>query len=320
MLFRSVVKRIAKASAARQPGRPVWLLMSLLLLPAPVLARIDITPVAPAQNVVWSSGNVVINQPFCVLSTQGPAPTSTDVIPYRVEVSGPLAVVNGANQVPATAQWTDLVTSASTALAADAPTGYVMTGKIANCPGGDNGRLTLTFAEAAITSVPPGLYQQNFTVTVSNTGQGRTVFRSVLTVTLDIPDSVRISQLNDIDLGTYTGLDLNGTDSFCVFRASGLPYAVTLTGSGTGGMFSLTNGVTEIPLTVSWNDGSGAVPVASGVLLTTRVNSFSGNSHCNNGAANNATIAVAATAATVAASAPTSGSYVGTITMTVELE
>lgn len=316
-----LVKTVNQKSARRASGgflRGIWLLF--VLLPSLAIARIDIDPVAPVQNFVWSGGDVVVTQAFCVQSTNGPQPANTDVIPYRVEVAGPLAVLNGANQVAAVAEWTDLVASSTTTLTANTPTGYVMTGKIANCPGGNNGRLTLTFTEAAITSVPPGLYQQGFVVTVSNTGGGRSTFQATLTVTIDIPDSVRVSQLNDIDLGTFSGLDLNGSDSFCVFRASGLPYAVTLTGSGTAGAFSMTNGVTEIPLTVTWNDGAGAVPASPGVLLTTRVNSFSGNSHCNNGAANNATIAVAATAATVAASSPTSGSYVGTITMIVELE
>jgi hypothetical protein len=314
-----LVKTVNQKLARRAAGvccRGIWLLF--VVLPSLAIARIDIDPVAPVQNFVWSGGSVVVVQNFCVASTLSPQPQSTDIIPYRVEVTGPLAVLNGANQVPADSQWTDLVTSSSTTLAASTPTGYVMTGKLSNCPGGDNGRLTLTFTEAAITSVPPGLYQQDFVVIVRNTGNGRAVFQSILTVTIDIPDSVRVSQLNDIDLGTFSGLDLNGSDSFCVFRASGLPYAVTLTGSGTAGIFSLTNGVTEIPLAVTWDDGTGAVAVSPGVLLTTRVNSFSGNSHCNNGASNNATIAVAATAATVAASAPTSGSYVGTITMIVE--
>lgn len=319
MLFRHELNRRLLLTSARQAVcRHLCLL--LLFLPASALARVDITPVAPVKSFIWSAGDVVVVQDFCVASTFSPQPHSTDVIPYRVEVTGPLALLNGANQIPAASQWTDLVTSSSTTLAASTPTGYVMTGELANCPAGDNGRLTLTFTEAAITSVSPGLYQQDFVVIVSNAGNGRTVFQSTLTVTIDIPDSVRVSQLNDIDLGTFSGLDLNGSDSFCVFRASGLPYAVTLTGSGTAGSFSLTNGTTEIPLTVSWNDGAGVVPVSPGVLLSTRVNSFSGNSHCNNGASNNATIAVAATAATVAASSPTSGSYVGTITMIVELE
>lgn len=318
MLFRNAVNRKQSTSVRQDVRRCVLVLM--LFLPSSVLARVDITPVAPVQNFIWSTGNIVVVQDFCVASTFSPQPQSTDVIPYRVEVTGPLAVLNGANQVPAVSQWTDLVTSSTTTLAASTPTGYVMTGKLANCPGGNNGRLTLTFTEAAITSVPPGFYQQDFIVIVGNTGNGRAVFQAILTVSIDIPDSVRVSQLNDIDLGTFSGLDLNGSDSFCVFRASGLPYAVTLTGSGTGGIFSLTNGATEIPLTVTWNDGVGAVPVSPGVLLSTRVNSFSGNSHCNNGAGNNATIGVGATAATVAASSPTSGSYVGTITMIVELE
>lgn len=319
MVFRHEVKRKLLLTSALQVVCRHFCLL-LLFLSSSVLARIDITPVAPVQNFIWSAGNVVVVQDFCVASTFSPQPQSNDIIPYRVEVTGPLAVLNGANQVPAVAQWTDLVTSSSTTLAASTPTGYAMTGKLANCPGGDNGRLTLTFTEAAITSVPPGLYQQDFVVIVSNQGNGRATFQSTLTVTINIPDSVRVSQLNDIDLGTFSGLDLSGSDSFCVFRASGLPYAVTLTGSGTAGSFSLTNGVTEIPLTVTWNDGAGAVPVSPGVLLSTRVNSFSGNSHCNNGGSNNATIGVAATAATVAASSPTSGSYVGTITMIVELE
>jgi hypothetical protein len=291
----------------------------LILLSGFSNARVDISPLTPALTITWTGGNVVLTQDFCVQSTQSPQPNSTDVIPYRVSVAEPFVLVSGANQIPGTLQWIDQVTSNSTTLASATPTGYVMTGKVAGCPGGDNGRLILTFTEAAITTVPPAVYQQVFTITAENTGGGRNAHTSELSITVTIPDSVRVSQLNDIDLGLFTGSTLSGSDSLCVFRASGLPYAVTLTGSG-GGAFEVDNGSASIPLQVTWDDGNGAVPALSGVTLTGRANSFSGNSHCNSGASNNATLAVEATAADIAASSPTAGNYSGVIMILIELD
>ncbi|MFN3714228.1 MAG: hypothetical protein ACK4SX_11250 [Alcanivoracaceae bacterium] len=296
------------------------LLGGILLWSHVAVARVDIAPLAPAFNVTWAGGNVVLTQDFCVQSTQNPQPAGTDIIPYRVSVSAPFALVNGANQIAGTLQWVDLVTSTTTTLAPATPTGYVMTGRIANCPGGNNGRLILTFTEAAITGVPPAVYQQAFVVTAENTGGGRSSHAADLTVTVTIPDTVRISQLDDIDLGLFSGSTLSGSDSLCVFRASGLAYSVTLAGSGAGGAFEVTNGDTPIPLQVSWDDGVGAVPVDANVKLASRANSFSGNTHCNNGAANNAVLAVQATAADVAASNASAGNYFGVITILIELD
>lgn len=319
-------RNTARVLNNRFPGRwcgrcrvSVCSIFLLAMLPLSAIARIDITPMAVTQVLNWNGGDLVAVQDFCVVSTSGAQPQSTNVLPYRVEVAAPFALLSGANQIAGSLQWQDLRTTAITQLAPDTPTAYDKTGDITNCPGGNNGRLIATFPSAAIIAAPPGDYQGDFVITVSNTGGGRNSFASTLTLTLNLPDTVRISNLNDIDLGSYTGADLTAADSLCVYRASGLSYAVTATGSGPGGSFTLTDGAgSQVPFSASWNDGAGAVVLAPGVLLSGRTNSMAGSDTCNFGANNNAVLSVLVSAADLQL-AP-AGSHSGVITLTVELE
>lgn len=313
------------AIGSRQKSLSSWrrllIAVVMLIVPELLLARVDIDPRPVNLTLTWSGTDLVITQDFCVQSTQGAAPKDTTVIPYQVTVTPAFSLVSGANQIIGTFSWQDLASGgASYALSQGVGTGFVMVGDTAGCPGGNNGRLTAVFTNAAITAVPPAFYTQTFAVQVSNTGGGRKSFTSNVTMDLTLPDSIQVSQLNDILFGNYNGFDLTADEALCVFRASGGNYGITITPTATGGQFFLENGASAIPFSVTWNDGGGAQGVTPGALLSGLGNTFTGSTSCNNGVGNNATLNVSLTAAQVDANATTSGSHTTTLILLVEMQ
>lgn len=284
------------------------------------VARVDIDPRPVNITLNWVGNDVQVSQDFCVLSTQGANPQNNTVIPYQVTAIGTLALVNGANQIPVSLAWQDLAGGGSTPLAAGVGTGMIMTGATANCPGGNNGRLLITVLNSDITAVVPGAYTATFDIEVSNNGGGRKQFADPVTLDLVLPDSIMVSQLDDIDLGTFSGVDLVASESLCVYRASGGLYGVTVTGSGAGGAFQLVNNTSVLDYQVSWSDGVTTSALAAGVLLSGQGNSVSGDTSCANGTANNATLTVTLPAASVDTAVTESGLHTGVLTILVEMQ
>lgn len=300
------------------------LLVSALFLPMTLCARVDIDPRPVTLTLNWAGNDLIATQDFCVSSTQGAPPSDTTVIPYAVSATVPFALVNGAQQIPVSLSWIVLPGGASTPLTSGGTTGEIMPGAVANCPGGNNGRLRIFIANAAITAVTPGFYTQTFDITVSNAGAGRSSFTGDVTANLTLPDSIAVTQLDDILFPTYSGSNLIATESLCVFRASGGNYGVTLTGAG-GAFLMRRTGLAPapdsvFPYSVTWNDGTGAVPVTSGMRLDNRINGFSGSTTCNNGANNNATLGISVMASDIDALATESGSHSSTLTVMVEMQ
>lgn len=287
-------------------------------------ARIDITPPTVTENLNWVGADITRTLDFCVESVAGANKFSTAVVPYAVMAStaaGPFVLVSGANTIPFTASWTDLATSVDQALTPGVVTAEDKTGDVNGCGGGVNGRLVTFFDNADIVSALPGTYTEQLTVEVSNTSQGRTRFRTVITYTLVIPDSIRVTQLDTINLGAYDGTnDLSGLDSLCVFRRSGGPYGLLVTGNGTGGAFELVSGTSRIPFAVNWNDGNGAAPITSGTVLSARQNTYTLDEFCAGGGANNATLTVDVLAADIETFATVPGAHLGILTITVQPE
>ncbi|WP_338578816.1 hypothetical protein [Halomonas salifodinae] len=77
-----------------------------------------------------------------------------------------------------------------------------------------------------------------------------------LQVQVQIPDLVRITDLADIDLGTYSGDagNLSGSSPACVRRNGPGDYQLTVT-SGNGA-FNLLNGSESLGYSVSWGGGA----------------------------------------------------------------
>ncbi len=312
-------------SATKHSNQLITAALTALLLCAPALlfARVDISPRPVTWTLNWTGADITMTQDFCVQSTAGANPANNTVINYAVSATVPFALVSGAQQIPVTLTWVDLRNGTSWPLTSGAITGNVMTGDSANCPGGNNGRLIMFVDSNDIAAVPPGFYTQTFDVTISNAGGGRSSFANNVTANLTLPDTIAITELNDINLGSYAGVDMSANESMCVFRAGGAAnpnYGVSLTGSGAGGAFTLQRNASIIPYTVTWNDGSGTAAVTPGVLLSARINAFPGSLNCNSGANNNATLGVTVLATDIDTLVTESGNHSGTLTIMVEMQ
>ncbi len=309
-------------------ARRLRLLALALILVAPdALARMGSSPKNLSQAFTWSGGDIARNFDFCVFSIAENNPNKGQTpIDYSVtaEVNGTAAFTleNGAgNTIPVTLDWTDLRVNNTESLSPGVTTAEQFTGGLDGCPNGDNGRLVLTIAESDLVNAVPGTYSQTFDATLRNSGGGKPQSKSSVTVDLTIPDSIQITQVDDISLGTFDGVnDMTGSDSLCVYRRGGGDYSLTITGSGSGGAFTLSGGGDTIPFSVTWNDGAGARSVTSGTLLSGLTNTFTQDTECNGGADNNATLGVQVLANDIQAGTSTIGTHTGSLTITVEMQ
>lgn len=140
-----------------------------------------------------------------------------------------------------------------------------------------------------------------------------------LDISVEINDEVRISNLTDIN-ATFDGVnDVVETSAACVYRNGTGLYNVSANGDGAAGAFTLTDGViaTPIPYSVSFDDGSGATALSTGVAATGMTGADTASDTCA-GTGNNATIEVTITAADLLP-AP-AATYVGTLTLVVAPE
>lgn len=299
-------------------------LLMALLLSGEVSARVSIdgsrTLTAP---LVWSGGNLVYTTDICAISTQEPNQSGNTPVPYQVTTTSPATFVlsNGVNQIPFSAVWRDLAGSAVHTLSPGVPSGDIFTGIAQGCPpSSPNSRLTVTIPEAGLLVAPPGNYTAVFMVWVESSGQGRPRIRFTVNFSLTITGVVRISYLDNINLGTFDGINpLAVSDSLCVFRNFSGPYGVRVTGDGAGGAFVLANGASQVPIAVTWSDGTGAVALTPGALLSNRAGAYSASPDCAGGAANNATLGVSASVANMSA-ASAAGVHSGVLTVMVEIQ
>ena len=138
-------------------------------------------------------------------------------------------------------------------------------------------------------------------------------------ISVTVNDEVRISNLSDIN-GVFDGVnDIVGTSAACVYRNGTGLYQITASGSGAAGAFTITDGVfpTPIPYSVTFDDGSGASAMATGVALTGQTGADPASDTCA-GTGNNGTVEVTIAAADMVI-AP-AGSYTGTLTLVVAPE
>ncbi len=132
-------------------------------------------------------------------------------------------------------------------------------------------------------------------------------------ITLIIPNLIQVSDLNDMDLGTWDGSSVAGdSDTVCVYSNTGGNYTATFSGSGAGAAFTINNGLATILYAVTYDDGAGADPITSGTGLTC-ANANQASYTC--GGTNNGTIAVSILATNMALMA--ANTYSGTLTMLV---
>jgi len=186
---------------------------------------------------------------------------------------------------------------------------------VRTCTGSNNARIIASVLPADIAAATPGDYQATFRFT----GRGipsRTELSRDFTVRLRVPELIRISGLDSIDLGAFDGVNDNqGGDDFCVY-SNGLTgrYTVTPSGQGTGGQFEVRAGsvLSGLPVFVEYDDGTGYAPLSANTPASKR-NATRASVDCIGG--NNAHIRVTISAGDMD-DAP-SGIYTGEIVLLV---
>jgi len=129
-----------------------------------------------------------------------------------------------------------------------------------------------------------------------------------------IPNLAQISRLDDINLGSWSGADLNGADQFCVFSST-RSYTITATSAnGTGATFRLKDaGTNFIAYNVSWTDSTPAVTALSSGSASAAQATSATSVNC--GGADNTTVTVNVPSANI--SSVPAGNYSDTLTLLV---
>ena len=89
-----------------------------------------------------------------------------------------------------------------------------------------------------------------------------------LVVSLVVDNKLKVSNLDDTDLGTFNGGPLSASEDICIYFNQTAPYQITFDSNDTPGTFELTDGVNNIPYTITYDDGDGAQPVVAGTPIT----------------------------------------------------
>lgn len=301
------------------------LLWPALLFGMPDIARayIDITPSPATITVNWSGGDITREIDLCVVSVAGAQPDGTSPLPYDVRVmssTGALTIAGPGADVPVGVQWTDLETSSVLTLVHGVVSPRTNTGVIDPCPAGNNARATFTLSANDLYTRAPGTYSANFRFRVRHQAGGVRRDTAIITLNVVVPTVVHLSGLDSFSLGTWSGSgDLSGSDTLCVFINSGALYSVTATGSGVGGVFSVSNGSVPVAFNAQWNDGGGAQVLSPGVAMGNRANANSTSVDCAGGTGNNATFSVTVPAANLQTATGT-GTFSGSVTLTVQAQ
>jgi len=136
-------------------------------------------------------------------------------------------------------------------------------------------------------------------------------------LSLVINNKLNVTNLADTALGTYSGADMTGSDSICVYYNQTASYKITFDGTNTPGTFVLDDGSSNtIPYTISYDDGGGASAITAATALTGQ--STGGNTtddDCVTATADNGTVAYTVLATDITGNP--NGTYTDTVQITV---
>jgi len=261
----------------------------------------------------WSgSGDIDIDSnDFCVLSEDEDSAED-----YRVRITNNPFVLSGSiDTLPITIVYEDTQINGSETLTAASFTTINKTGLV-DCATITNGKFRLVITEADLQAATAGTYSTTLSVEFDQVNASGNV-TSTFTAAVAIPSLVRISGINDIDLGTWDGVnDISADTPVCIYKNAAGAYSTTLIGNGADNAFTLTDGSKTIPYFVRYTDGNGLTKNApKGIILT----GFGGSSQsltCNNGTNGKLDITIPNTILTTF----TAGTYTGVLTMLVAPE
>jgi spore coat protein U-like protein len=295
-----------------------WILLSISLIwCSSTLAAISVTGLGSLDLGTWdpSLGPISSSIDFCVASTSGASgnPRDYDAQLDQVAATTPFELISlgsPSETIATTVGFVDLLASAAETLTPGVATAQDKTG-VATCPGSSNAQLRFDVNALDLSQAAAGSYRASFTATFRNNNGG-----GVATVTFDldltIPEMIRISDLNDIALGTFDGLnDLVSSDGICVYR-NNVAATYTITASGGSGSFDVDNGIDVIPYQVEYDDSNGFVTLTDSAP-TDMANANSSLLDCGGIAV--ATLRITTLSTDMSNASP--GLYTDTLTLTV---
>ncbi len=144
-------------------------------------------------------------------------------------------------------------------------------------------------------------------------------------ISITIPSLVKISDLQDINLGTVSTVngDIKGSTTACIYSnqpaagGSGGGYQVTANGNGAGNAFTVSDGANTLAYTAYWKPDTSAgdgTQVTSGSSLANQDGADTSSISCA-GTGLNAKFTVAFSQSNIAAAPP--GTYTGTATIVI---
>lgn len=164
---------------------------------------------------------------------------------------------------------------------------------------------------SAIVSAPLYAAEQGDLSATASTGK--------VDIRFEIVDQVQISNVKDITLGTFDGVNaLSGAESFCVYRNGGKGYEMEVSSVDGNGFFAqspTTGDSVAFAVRIDGDlDASDVTPLTDGEV---RANSFAGSTQIDCGVSDNASIQVDF-APTDLRAASTANDYKGTVVITVK--
>lgn len=125
--------------------------------------------------------------------------------------------------------------------------------------------------------------------------------------------NVKITAINDISLGTYSGSgDLTGQDDVCVYNSATANYTITVT--STGGSYNLISGINSLPFEVRFKESAGSFTLLSYGVAEPFGGADTVSNSCSGGT--NASLQVKILQADLLSVRP--GSYTSTLTLLIE--
>ncbi len=294
-----------------------WILMAFLLTwCGSGLAAISVTGLGSLDLGTWdpSLGPISTTIDFCVASTTGGGGNPTD---YQAQLDQFIATtpfelisLSDPGEVLPTTVYLQADPTPLETLTPGVPTARDKDGQPA-CTGYNNAHLRFDITVLDLSQAAAGSYRASFVAAFRN-NNGNGIATVNVDVDLIIPEMIRISDLNDIPLGTFDGVnDLIASDDICVYRNS-VAATYTMTASGSGGSFDVDNGIDVIPYQVEYDDSNGFV-ILTDSAPTVMANADSALLDC--GGTPVATLRITTLATDMSGASP--GLYTDTLTLTV---
>ncbi|TQV85134.1 hypothetical protein FKG94_02795 [Exilibacterium tricleocarpae] len=319
---------------ANPPGRRFRLCAVLLgvLVSAHSAAEVELSGLDDIAITAWAgaTGNLVGSDTFCSRSCARGCERrghrrNYDTAAYTNGVTdgaGNFYISNGADNLLVYLDWTH-PTAGTTRL-----TNYSVTRRPTprvpgaySCTQDPNSQtsIAVTLPADQLAGASAGVYAETFRLDLCRRVQGGLECTAEVSFSVNLPELVQVTNLNDVDLGTWNGQDdLQVSEEFCVFRNGKGGVAIrTNGGNDTATQFNL-SGPGTIPYTVEYSQGGGFFAAQPGVTISAAASGFAGESvrDCTNVGGTNTTVRISVSAGDIGTSAP--GSYDDTVTIYVE--